>query len=97
MQAVNKVEIIISTLELNEILDILNSVRVSGYTVIENIAGKGDRGMSYNDLDRTSSNSYIMTVCTDKKQLDFLVEEVVKLLKRIGGVCLVTDSNWVVH
>ncbi|MEA5534743.1 P-II family nitrogen regulator [Crocosphaera sp. XPORK-15E] len=97
MQAVKKVEIIISTVELNEVLDILNSVMVSGYTVIENIAGKGDRGMSYNDLGRESSNSYIMTVCTNEKQLTFLVEGITDLLKRIGGVCLVTDSNWVLH
>ena len=97
MQQVKKVEIIISTLEVNEVLEILDTVRVSGYTVINNTSGKGDRGMSDNDLGRVFSNSYIMTVCTNEKQLNYLVDEITPVLKKIGGICLVTDANWVLH
>jgi nitrogen regulatory protein PII len=97
VQQVKKVEIIISTLEVNEVLEILDTVRVSGYTVINNTSGKGDRGMSDNDLGRVFSNSYIMTVCTNEKQLNYLVDEITPVLKKIGGICLVTDANWVLH
>ncbi len=97
MQQVKKVEIIISTLELNEVTEILDSIKVSGYTIMKNVSGKGDRGASYNDLGAEFSNTYIMTVCTNEKQLEGLVQELLPLLKKIGGVCLVTDSSWVIH
>ncbi|MGH7998243.1 MAG: P-II family nitrogen regulator, partial [Brasilonema sp.] len=73
MQLVNRVEIIISILELNEVLNILESVRVFGTTVIENTSGKGKRGVFYNDLGREFSNSYISTVCTHQKQINYLI------------------------
>lgn len=97
MQEVKKVEIIISTLELNDVIEILDSINVSGYTIMKDVSGKGDRGASYNDLGEEFSNSYIMTVCTNEKQLENLVENLLPLLKKIGGICLVTDSNWVIH
>lgn len=97
MQEVKKVEIIVSSLELDEVIEILDTIKVSGYTVIKNTYGKGDRGISYNDLGREFSNSYIMTVCSNEKQLFSLVEQLLPLLKRVGGVCLVTDSQWLLH
>jgi len=97
MQEVKKVEIIVSSLELDEVIQILDTIKVSGYTVIKNTYGKGDRGVSYNDLGREFSNTYIMTVCTNEKQLFYLVDELLPVLKRVGGVCLVTESQWLSH
>jgi nitrogen regulatory protein PII len=97
MDAVKKVEIIVSTLELPEIIDILETVRVSGYTVMNNTSGYGDRGISDDRLDKVFSNAYVLTVCTNDKQLAHLVDEVQPILKKVGGVCLVTDANWVSH
>jgi len=97
MQEVKKVEIIVSSLELDEVIQILDTIKVSGYTVIKNTYGKGDRGISYNDLGREFSNTYIMTVCTNEKQLFYLVDELLPVLKRVGGVCLVTESQWISH
>ena len=93
MQLVNKVEIIISTLELNEVLSILDSVRVSGYRVIENTSGKGERGVFYNDLGREFSNSYITGICINQKQIDYVINDIIPILKRIGGICLVTEAH----
>lgn len=97
MQPVHKVEIIISSLEINEVLDILEKTRVSGYTVIEHTSGKGERGMTDSDLGKAFSNTYILTVCTNEKQLEFLTEEVTPLLKKVGGICLVTEAGWISH
>lgn len=97
MQSVHKVEIIISSVEINEVLDILEKIKVSGYTVIDHTSGKGDRGITNSDLGRAFSNTYILTVCTNEKQLSFLTEEITPLLKKVGGICIVTDANWVNH
>lgn len=90
---IRKAEIVVSSLESKEITNILDSIKVSGYTVIEDVYGRGDRGRSYNDLGRESSNSYIMTVCNSSQQVNDLIDEVVPILKKIGGICLITEAN----
>jgi nitrogen regulatory protein PII len=97
MQAVKKVEIIISHSYIEDTLKILDSLGVSGYTVLENTSGKGDRGFSCDDIDCNYSGSYIMTVCTNDKQLDTLVTKMKPLLKKVGGICVITDAQWLRH
>jgi nitrogen regulatory protein PII len=97
MQSVHKVEIIISNLKLERVLKILEKIDVSGYTVIDNTTGKGDRGVTDSDLGSEFSNAYILTVCTNEQQLNFLTEEITPLLKKVGGICLVTEAAWINH
>ncbi len=97
MQDVKKVEIIVDSFHLSHVLSILEQVKVSGYTLVKDTSGKGDRGLACSDLDCDFSNSYIMTVCTCEKQLDTLVDLITPLLKKFGGICLVTESKWVLH
>ena len=85
------------TFHIDDVLSILEQVKVSGYTVIKNTSGKGDYGIAYSSLDFEFTNSYIMTVCTDETQLNRLVELITPFLKKFGGICLVTESQWVVH
>ena len=97
MQDIRKVEIIIDTFHVQDALDILDQVKVSGYTVIKDTSGKGDRGIYCSDLDCNFTSSYIMTVCINEKQLNVLVELITPLLKKVGGMCLVGDAKWVIH
>jgi nitrogen regulatory protein PII len=43
MEAVKRIEIITNSLELVKVLEILDKTCVSGYTVIEDVTGKGHR------------------------------------------------------
>lgn len=97
MQDVKKIEIIIDTSWLEDTTKILDSVSVSGYTIIKDTSGKGDRGLSCPDIGCSFSNSYIITVCTNERQLNSLVQKITPLLKKLGGVCLVTEAKWVNH
>lgn len=92
-----KVEIIISSLEVSDVIQLLEKANVSGYTVMKNTSGKGERGIANDDLGTVLSNTYIMTVCTNEKQLNQVVETVTPLLKKVGGVCLVNDAQWIHH
>jgi nitrogen regulatory protein PII len=95
MESVHKVEIIVSSVQLDRVLKILDHINVSDYTVIDHTIGKGDRGFTDTDLDRVFSNAYILTVCTSDQQLNFLTEEITPVLKKVGGSCLVTAATWV--
>ncbi|WP_013324872.1 P-II family nitrogen regulator [Gloeothece verrucosa] len=97
LQDVKRVEIIISSFHIQEAIKILDQVQVSGYTIIEDTSGKGDRGLSCSDVDCVFSGQYILTVCTNDRQLNTLVENLKPLLKKVGGVCLVADAKWVSH
>ncbi|PSB07499.1 transcriptional regulator [Pleurocapsa sp. CCALA 161] len=97
MQSVHKVEIILSSLKLEQLLTILDQVNVSGYTVIDNTTGKGDRGFTDTDLDRVFSNAYVLTVCTNEEQLNLLIAEITPLLKKVGETCLVSAAAWIDH
>ena len=97
MQAVKRVEIVTDTLELDRVLALLDKVGVSGYTVIRNAEGKGHRGVrSGDDVTRVFQNSYVLAACTEE-QLEQVVAAVRPVLKRVGGVCLVSDALWVMH
>jgi nitrogen regulatory protein PII len=97
METVKKVEIVINSLHTESALKILDSLKVSGYTVIEDTSGKGDRGVSCSDLDCVFSSRYILTVCTNEQQLEMLLEKLTPLLKKVGGICLVSEAHWISH
>jgi nitrogen regulatory protein PII len=97
MEAVKKVEVITNSLELRQVLGILEKAGVSGYTVIEDVTGKGDRGRVLNDLEtHTFTNSYVMSICTEQ-QKQKLVEAIEPILTKFGGVCIVSDAQWIAH
>ncbi|GET37204.1 P-II family nitrogen regulator [Microseira wollei] len=97
MERVKKVEIITNTLELGKVLDILEKVGVSGYTIVKDVTGKGDRGEVLDDLETEAlTNGYVLSVCTEEQEHQ-LVEAIRPILKKYGGVCLVSDAKWIEH
>lgn len=97
MQAVKRVEIVTDTLELDRVLQLLTDAGVSGYTVIRNAEGKGHRGLrSGDDVTRVFQNSYVLVACSPE-QVQQVVAAVRPVLKRVGGICLVSDALWVLH
>lgn len=98
MERMKKVEIIITSLELDKVLSTLEEVGVSGYTIIREVTGKGERGTVSNDLEMGGafSNGYVMSICTEEQASEF-VEIIRPFLKKFGGVCLVSDVNSIIH
>ena len=97
MIPVKRIEIIVDELELPKVLKLLDAAGVSGYTVIKDATGKGDRGLRGGDeLTGVFANSYVMTACPSEK-VNLIVESIRPILKQRGGVCLVSDAHWLVH
>ena len=97
MEPVKKIELVTNSVEIGKVLELLERVDVPGYTVIRNAIGKGDRGRASDDIEVTVlSNVYVMTVCTEE-QVNKVVEAMRPILKRFGGVCLISDAQSVVH
>ena len=97
MQIVKKIEIITNSLELQKVLKILDHAGVSGYTIIEDVTGKGHTGRVINDLESHAlTNGYVMTICSEEQEHQ-LVEAIRPIIKKYGGLCIVTDAKSIVH
>ena len=98
MQAIKKVEIIIGYMKLPQLLDVLKKeVLAVSYTVIKEAFGAGGRGeMAGDGLSGEFTNSYLLIACSED-EANRIVEVVRPILKRLGGLCLVSDAMWMEH
>jgi nitrogen regulatory protein PII len=97
MKPVKRVEMVVDALEVPHLLERLSHIDINAYTVIRDAHGKGERGTRGGDVfSGTFDNSYIVIACTEEQSRQ-LVETVRPILKRLGGICLVSDAMWVLH
>jgi len=97
MKPVKRIEIITHAVELKDLLHALKDCGVSGYTVISPVTGTGERGDQLgDDLTGVSNNAYVLTLA-DPDGADEIIEAIRAILKRHGGICLVSDAQWVRH
>ncbi len=94
LQSVKKVEIIVNYLEVAAVIKILKKNLINNYTVINNVSGSGEHGYSGDDL---ITNSYIMIICTDLEIAEQLSNVMQPFLKKMGGIFIVSDAQWIAH
>lgn len=96
MKAVKRIEIVLPKGQVEAVVAALDEGRNSGYTVIRDVLGRGERGLrSGGDLG-VSDHHYILIACS-QDEAESIIETVRPILKRFGGVCLVSDAQWVIH
>lgn len=96
MQPLKKVEIILIAPELPKLQRLVEKLGLN-YTVFHHATGRGDRGIrADDDLTGVFTNICLVTACK-AEQLPALVEGVRPLLKKTGGLCLVSDVLSVTH
>ncbi len=97
MTPVKRIDIVVPEHLLREVLALLDRHRPGGYTVMRGLFGKGDRGVQSGDgLSGEFSNAAILVACAEPVAGP-LLEELRPLLERFGGMCLVSDAQWLKH
>ncbi len=94
LQAVKKVEIIVTSLEVPAVLKIFKKNQVVNYTEIENVSGSGEHGFSGDDL---ITNTYLMVICPEPEMVERLAIAMKPLMKKMGGIFIVSDAQWIAH
>ncbi|MDX1920287.1 MAG: hypothetical protein SFU25_06080 [Candidatus Caenarcaniphilales bacterium] len=94
MQAVKKLEIIVDSLRLKQVIRALEEGGIKGYTIIDDIRGKGERGIQDGgSFMEALENSYLITTCPPEA-LEQIIIKLRPLLEEGGGVCFVSDAMW---
>lgn len=97
MKRVKRVEIVVDALAVPRVVEAIEGAGVSGWTVVREVTGRGERGLrAGDDLAGVSANGYVLTAC-DPAELGRLVESIRPILRTFGGVCLVSDAEWLIH
>lgn len=97
MQTVKRIEIVVDALHARRVIEALRAQGLEGYTLIRGVSGSGERGAQLgDDITGVSNNNYILTTCPPEK-LDAVTAALRPLLRRFGGICLVSDARWLTH
>lgn len=94
MQAVKRLELVIESGVAGRFLDALDAAGLPRRTVIPGIYGHGQHGRRGGDPFSTFDNTYVLVV-VPADRLDDVVEALRPLLGALGGMCLVSDAEWV--
>ena len=98
MKPCTRIEIVIEENLTRRMAAALEAVGAPGYTIIPRASGQGDRGARRaDDPTGTLTNAVFIIAADDPQVVENIVEGVRPLLKRSGGICLVSEANWVRH
>ncbi len=97
MTPCKRVEIIIDEPLLRRVLAVLDDVGAPGHTVYRNLTGSGNRGTRRGDeLTGVFNNCCVVVACEERMAME-LAEALRPVLKRSGGMCLISDALWLRH
>jgi nitrogen regulatory protein PII len=98
MKLSRRIEIVIETPLAPKLTEILQRAGAPGYTLIPDVRGSGDRGVRRADeLSGDSSNCMVIVACDDDPTIERILEAVRPLLARSGGMCLISEAQWLRH
>jgi len=92
MHGVKRIEIVIERPYVPHVRRVLRAAPVPGLTVMDVAAGYGDRGERRGgDLTDAGANQYLLTTCRPE-EVEALAAALEPVLRRYGGLCLISDA-----
>lgn len=97
MKPIKRLEIIVNAYDVPRAVALLEAAGAEGYTVFPHVQGHGHRGARAGDeLTGVLENACVLCAC-DPTVVDRLLPRLRELLQQTGGVCLVSDAQWLRH
>ena len=97
MTPVKRLEIVVDAPYSEKVVRLIERHQLEGWTLLRGASGSGERGTQLGDeITGISNNNLIVTTCTPEK-LDEVLEDLRGVLARYGGMCLVSDAQWLSH
>ncbi|SER30289.1 Nitrogen regulatory protein PII [Nitrosomonas sp. Nm51] len=86
-----RIEIVIETEKLEELVSLLMEAGAKGYTVIKKAGGLGLRGLRNPDNALWDEGNVFVTLVCKEDQTVRIVQGLHPWLKKFGGMCLISD------
>lgn len=97
LQSLKRIEIVIGSLHLPQMLEALRNAGATGYTVLPHVEGHGERGdQRADEVSGTSANAYVVAA-VKAPLVPAITDAVQPLLRSFGGICLISDCQWLEH
>lgn len=97
MLSVKRIELVIEAVEKPKVIETLKSVNVHHYTVYKHVGGRGKGGDRDELAFGEKFENITFVIACPEFELVTVIEAIRPLLKRYGGMCLVSDAQWVIH
>ena len=97
MKRVKRIEVVVEAVQERRVERLVADAGIGGYTLTRGVAGAGHRGeRDADDLTNVFQNvTFIIAAPPDAAER--LIEALRPLLRESGGMCLVSDAQWVRH
>jgi nitrogen regulatory protein PII len=94
LQPMKEVRLVIPGEQQDFVIEIFNALHISGYTIINNLSGKGHHGFhtAHPMFDETESRLMIMTVVPEEK-VEPILSGLAPVFDRHSGVIFVSDVS----
>ncbi|KAF0152770.1 MAG: hypothetical protein FD143_698 [Ignavibacteria bacterium] len=86
-----KLEIIIESVELNNMRTIIEKIGVSGYTIVKDVAGMGKHGKSVSTSLVDVGEYHLLIIVDNENIINHVVENLKPLFKNYSGVMFLSD------
>jgi len=97
MKLVKRIDIVINAVEREHLYKLLKKLEMNNYTLFEEVKGRGDRGWQDGaGLTDSFKNICVMLACS-QEDFDKMQEPLREFLRKVGGICLVSDAQWLNH
>lgn len=97
MEKALRVEIILSESEIEELIQLLEDNEATGYTVFQELIGKGGRGVQDGlGLTNAFQNCMLLWIC-EPREFEQLIDQIRELLKSSGGLCMTSEVQIMKH
>lgn len=94
--SMKRIEIVIDEEALKEVVGLLRTAGVRGYTFMKQAGGLGSRGERRPDDIALEEKNAVLILACEEKQAERIIMTLRPRLKEFGGMCLVSDCSWVI-
>jgi nitrogen regulatory protein PII len=91
-----RIEIVVTDESLNDLIELFREAKVRGYTVIRKAGGLGSRGERNPEYYPLEEENAVMVLACEEEQAEKLIMMLRPKLKEFGGMCLISDCQWVI-
>jgi nitrogen regulatory protein PII len=94
---VKRIELVVEAIEKEEVIASLKRINIRSFTIYHHVGGSGERGVRDEGVFGEKFENVTFVIACSENQVTAVIEILRPVLKRFGGMCLVSDAKWVKH